>query len=188
MSSSLNAIPAVTRAIDRFALLCGRLVAWLIVPMVLSLVYEVVARYFFNMPTAWAYDMTFILYGTFFMLGSAYTLMKKGHIRTDSLYSGWSPRRQGLMDAVCYLVFFFPSLAIFSWLGWEYFWKSFEQGERFVTSPWMPAAWPLKFMMPLAGVLLIVQGVSETLKSVYAAVKGEWPDGAAPAPLAAVVP
>ena len=63
----------------------GRIVAWLIVPMVLSLVWEVVARYFFNAPTVWAYDMTFMLYGTFFMLGSAYTLLRKGHIRTDSV-------------------------------------------------------------------------------------------------------
>lgn len=182
MSTSLTAIPPLTRAIDRFALFCGRLVAWLIVPMVLSLVYEVVARYFFNMPTVWAYDMTFILYGTFFMLGSAYTLMKKGHIRTDSLYAGWSPRRQGLTDAICYLVFFFPSIIVFSWLGWEFFWKSFEQGERFVTSPWMASAWPLKFMIPLAGVLLIIQGVSEVLKSIYAAANNAWPESiAAPA-------
>lgn len=172
---SLDAIPALTRVIDRFALFCGRLVSWLIVPMVLSLVYEVVARYFFNMPTVWAYDMTFILYGSFFMLGSAYTLMKKGHIRTDSLYSGWSARRQGVTDAICYLVFFFPAIAIFTWLGWEFFWKSFQQGERFVTSPWMPAASPLKFMIPMAGALLIIQGVSETLKSIYAAVNNAWP-------------
>ena len=176
MSPSLNAIPRWTRAIDRFALLCGQLVAWLIVPMVLSLVYEVVARYVFNMPTAWAYDMTFILYGTFFMLGSAYTLMKKGHIRTDSLYVGWSPRRQGITDAVCYLVFFFPSILIFASLGWDFFWKSFQQGERFVTSPWMPAAWPLKFMIPMAGALLIIQGVSEVLKSIYAAINNRWPE------------
>jgi len=118
MPASLQAIPPLVRAIDRIALTSGRLVAWLIIPMVLSLVYEVVARYVFNAPTVWAYDMTFILYGTFFMLGAAYTLMRKGHIRTDSLYAGWSPRRQGLTDAVCYLVFFFPSLAIFTWLGW----------------------------------------------------------------------
>ena len=175
MTSSLNAIPALTQAIDRFALLCGRLVAWLIVPMVLSLVYEVVARYFFNMPTVWAYDMTFILYGTFFMLGSAYTLMKKGHIRTDTFYAHWSPRRQGVTDAICYLVFFFPALIVFGWLGWEFFLKSFQQGERFVTSPWMPAAWPLKFMIPAAGALLLIQGVSEVLKSIYAAVNNAWP-------------
>ena len=176
MTSSLNAIPALTRAIDRFALLCGRLVAWLIVPMVLSLVYEVVARYFFNMPTVWAYDMTFILYGTFFMLGSAYTLMRKGHIRTDTFYANWSPRRQGVTDAICYLVFFFPAIVVFGWLGWEFFWKSFEQGERFVTSPWMPAAWPLKFTIPLASALLLIQGVSEVLKSIYAAVNNAWPE------------
>jgi TRAP-type mannitol/chloroaromatic compound transport system permease small subunit len=175
-SPALASIPALTRAIDRFALLCGQAVAWLIVPMVLSLVYEVVARYFFNMPTVWAYDMTFILYGSFFMLGSAYTLMKKGHIRTDSLYAGWSPRRQGLTDAICYLVFFFPSIVVFSWLGWEFFWKSFQQGERFVTSPWMPVAWPLKFMIPAAGVLLVIQGISEVLKSIYAAVNNAWPE------------
>ncbi len=176
MPASLQAIPPLVRAIDRIALTSGRLVAWLIIPMVLSLVYEVVARYVFNAPTVWAYDMTFILYGTFFMLGAAYTLMRKGHIRTDSLYAGWSPRRQGLTDAVCYLVFFFPSLAIFTWLGWEFFLKSFLQGERFVTSPWMASAWPLKFVMPAAGVLLLIQGVSETLKSVYAAVNDAWPE------------
>ena len=175
MSTSLNAIPAFTRAVDRLALWCGRAVSWLIVPMVFSLVYEVVARYFFNMPTVWAYDMTFILYGTFFMLGSAYTLMKKGHIRTDSLYTNWSPRRQGLTDAICYVVFFFPAIGVFTWLGWEFFQKSFAQGERFVTSPWMASAWPLKFMIPLAGALLLIQGVSEVLKSLYAAVNNTWP-------------
>ena len=187
MASEDSALARLSRRLDQIAIWSGRLAAWLVVPMVLSLVYEVVSRYFFNMPTAWAYDMTFILYGTFFMLGAPYTLMKKGHIRTDSLYAGWSPRRQGLTDAVCYLVFFFPSIVIFSWLGWEYFWKSFEQGERFVTSPWMPAAWPLKFMMPLAGVLLLVQGTSETLKSIYAAVRGVWPDGPPPPVSAAVL-
>ena len=80
-----------------------------------------------------------------------------------------------MTDAICYLVFFFPVDRVFSWLGWEFFWKSFEQGERFVTSPWMPAAWPLKFMIPLAGVLLLIQGVSEVLKSIYAAVNDAWP-------------
>ena len=176
MRSETSAAVRLADAIDAFTRFFGKAIAWLILPMVLSLVWEVVARYFFDAPTVWAYDMTFILYGTFFMLGAAYTLMRKGHIRTDSLYAGWSPRRQGLTDAVCYLVFFFPSLAIFTWLGWEFFLKSFLQGERFVTSPWMASAWPLKFVMPAAGVLLLIQGVSETLKSVYAAVNDAWPE------------
>lgn len=179
MSSALTLIPRITRAVDRFALACGWLVSWLIIPMVLSLVYEVVARYFFNMPTVWAYDMTFILYGTFFMLGAAYTLMRKGHIRTDTFYASWSPRRQGIVDAICYLVFFFPAIGVFTWLGWGFFAKSYAQDERFVTSPWMAAAWPLKFMIPLAGLLLLIQGVSEVLKSLYAAKTNRWPDSPA---------
>jgi hypothetical protein len=86
--------------------------------MVLSLVYEVVARYVFDAPTLWAYDMTFMLYGSFFMLGSAYTLQCQGHIRTDSLYAGWSPRTQGIVDAICYVVMFMPFAAIFLYFGW----------------------------------------------------------------------
>ena len=95
--------------LDSISLWSGRIVAWLIIPMVLSLVYEVVARYIFDAPTEWAYDMTFMLYGSFFMIGSAYTLYKKGHIRTDSYYGKWSPRTQGWVDTICYLVFFLPA-------------------------------------------------------------------------------
>ena len=144
--------------------------------MVGSLVYEVGARYVFDAPTVWAYDMTFMLYGSFFMLGSAYTLMKKGHIRTDSFYGEWSPRTQGWVDVACYLVFFFPALAIFTWTGWDFFHKSWDQSERIVTSPWMPIVYPFKFVLPLAGLLLLVQGISELIKSVHAGMTGEWPD------------
>src|SRR5918997_6034844 len=101
MTAEQSAIPRAVRALDRVNLWAGKLVAWLVIPMVLSLVYEVVARYLFNAPTTWAYDMTYMLYGAFFMLGAAYTLLKQGHIRTDSFYGQWSPRRQGIVDAVC---------------------------------------------------------------------------------------
>ena len=104
----------VTRAIDAIVLVVGKAVAWLILPMVLSLVWEVTARYGFNAPTEWAYDMTFMLYGTFFMVGSAWTLQRGGHIRTDSFYSKWSQRTQARVDLACYLVFFFPAIAIFA--------------------------------------------------------------------------
>ena len=108
--------------------------------------------------------MTFMLYGTFFMLGSAWTLQRGGHIRTDTFYAKWSPRTQARVDLACYLVFFFPAIAIFGWLGWEFFWKSFGQNERIVTSPWLPIVWPFKFVMPLSAVLLLLQGVSEFIK------------------------
>ena len=135
--------------------------------MVASLVYEVIARYVFDAPTVWAYDMTFMLYGTFFMLGSAWTLQRGGHIRTDTFYADWSPRtpraastRRATCCSSC------RRCSCSSTLGAEYFWKSFQQNERIVTSPWLPIVWPFKFVMPLTAVLLIIQGVSELIKSI----------------------
>ena len=156
----------LTRALDRVSRVVGRITAWLIIPMVLSLVYEVTARYLFDAPTVWAYDMTYMLYGTFFMLGSAWTLQRGGHIRTDTFYAGWSPRTRAIVDALCYALLFLPAMAIFLKLGAEYFWKSFQQNERIVTSPWLPIVWPFKAVIPIAAFLLILQGLSELIKSL----------------------
>ena len=128
---TMQASSGLVRAVNFFdgiSLWSGRVVAWLILPMVMSLVWEVVARYFFNAPTIWAYDMTYILYGSFFMLGSAYTLLRGKHIRTDNFYSQWSIRRQGWIDAVCYVVLFFPPLLALLYVTWDYFWVSFMRG------------------------------------------------------------
>lgn len=170
----------LARRLDLVAIASGKATAWLIVPMVLGLSYEVIARYLFSAPTLWAYDMTFMLYGSFFMLGAAYTLQRKGHIRTDSLYGGWSPRTQALVDLACYLLLFLPLVSVFLFTGWGYFAKAFAINERFVSSPWMPVAWPFRAVMPLTGLLLLVQGLSEVLKCVHAARTGRWPDGDAP--------
>jgi len=159
-------LAAALDAVTRFV---GRAVAWLIVPMVLSLVWEVTARYLFNAPTVWAYDMTFMLYGTFFMLGAAWTLQRGGHIRTDVYYGRWSPRTRARVDLACYLVLFFPAITIFAWLGWGYFWRSFELNERIVTSPWLPIVWPFKFVLPATGVLLLLQGIAETIRCAHRA-------------------
>jgi TRAP-type mannitol/chloroaromatic compound transport system permease small subunit len=179
----MTAVPAglarLSRALDLVSRFTGKSVSWLILPMVMSLVWEVVARYLFNAPTVWAYDTTFMLYGTFFMVGSAWTLQRGGHIRTDTYYSRWSPRTQGIVDLVCYAVFFFPAMIVFTWLTWEYFLKSFGQGERIVTSPWLPIVWPFKLMMPLTGALLLLQGISECIRC-WARAKG-YPVAAIPA-------
>ena len=166
-------LAALIHALDAVGIWSGKIVAWLILPMVMSLVYEVAARYLFDAPTIWAYDMTFMLYGSFFMLGSAYTLQKGGHIRTDNFYGEWSVRRQGWTDAACYLVLFFPAIAIFTVLSWDYFVRSWGQSERIVTSPWMPPVYPFKLTMPVAGALLFLQGISEFLKSLWAGLHGE---------------
>lgn len=166
---------SAARRLDQVAIWSGRIAAWLIVPMVLGLSYEVVARYAFNAPTVWAYDLTFMLYGAFFMLGAAYTLQRKGHIRTDTFYAHWTPRRQATVDLFGYVLMFFPFVAIFLWAGWGYFVKAWVTDERFVSSPWMAVTWPFKLVMPLTGALLAVQGLSEMCKSVHAIRTGRWP-------------
>ena len=166
----------VAHGIDRVSRTSGHVIAWLVLPMVLSLTYEVIARYLFNAPTQWAYDMTFMLYGTFFMLGAAYTLQRKGHVRTDSLYSDWSPRRQAATDLVCYLLMFLPFVAVFVFTGWGYFEKAYVNNETFVSSSWRPITWPFRLAMPLAGLLLLIQGLSECLKCIHTLHAGEWPE------------
>jgi TRAP-type mannitol/chloroaromatic compound transport system permease small subunit len=169
-----GALAAWVRRLDAVSMWSARIFAWLILPMVLSLVWEVVARYIFNAPTIWAYDMTYMLYGAFFMLGSAYTLMRGGHIRTDTFYASWPPQRQGLVDAICYVLFFFPGLIAFLWVTSDFFWASLLRSERVVSSPWMPVIYPLKFVMPVTCVLLILQGVAELLRAIHAARTGIW--------------
>ena len=168
MMRAALAFASILDAITRFA---GKAIAWLIVPMVLSLVWEVTARYAFNAPTVWAYDMTFMLYGTFFMIGSAWTLQRGGHIRTDTFYGEWSPQRKAWVDIACYLLLYLPAMAVFLKLGAEYFWKSSQQNERIVTSPWLPIVWPFKLVMPVTAVLLILQGVSELIKCMQVIVR-----------------
>jgi len=174
MTQAPSGLARAVACFDQVSLWSGRIVAWLIIPMVMSLVWEVVARYVFNAPTVWAYDMTYMLYGALFMLGSAYTLLRGKHIRTDSFYGQWSARRQGLIDAACYLVLFFPPLIALLYVTWDYFWVSFLRGERVVSSPWMPVIYPLKFVMPVTCVLLLLQGTAEFLRSINAARTGFW--------------
>ncbi len=171
MPHNEGALDRLTAALDWPARAVGKVIAWLILPMVGSLVYEVIARYVFDAPTEWAYDMTFMLYGTFFMLGSAWTLQRQGHIRTDSFYANWSARTKGRVDLACYLVFFFPAMTILLVLSWDYFVRSYGQNERIVTSPWLPIVWPFKLVMPVSAALLLLQGVSEFLKSLRAALQ-----------------
>jgi TRAP-type mannitol/chloroaromatic compound transport system permease small subunit len=168
------ALLAIVRGIDGFSDWTGRIVALLIFPLVLGVTYEVVVRYAFNAPTIWAYDLSYMLYGSHFMLGAGYALLHKAHIRTDVFYEKWSPRRQGATDAVLYLFFFFPGMLFFFQSGWESAYQSWRLGEVSDATFWRPVVYPLKMCVPAAAVLLFVQGIAEFLKSIHAAFKGEW--------------
>jgi TRAP-type mannitol/chloroaromatic compound transport system permease small subunit len=160
------------RVIDKFTDTTGTLVAWLNVPLVLAVAYEVFARYAFNAPTLWSFDVTYMLYGTIFMLGAAYALHKGAHIRTDFFFEKWSIRTKGIIDSVAYLVFFFPSIFVFGLVGWTEGYYAFSIGETSEQTPWRPILWPFKMVVPLACLLLLIQGISETIKSVYAWLYG----------------
>jgi TRAP-type mannitol/chloroaromatic compound transport system permease small subunit len=162
------------RTIDAIGNWVGRIVAWLAIPLVLGLTYEVVARYAFNAPTVWAFDVSYMLYGTHFMLGAGYTLLKQGHIRTDIFYAKWTPRRQGWVDAACYLLLFFPGMIFFFLASWDNALHSVLIRELSDQSPWRPPIYPFKMVIPVTALLLMLQGVSEFLKSVWAARHGEW--------------
>jgi TRAP-type mannitol/chloroaromatic compound transport system permease small subunit len=165
-------LAAAVRLIDRFAELSGVVFAWLMVPLIGAVAYEVVARYAFNAPTIWAFDMTYMLYGAMFMLGAAYALRAGAHIRTDFFYERWSARTRGVIDSVAYIVFFFPGIALFLWVGWDEAWYAYDIGEMSEQTPWRPLLWPLKACIPLAAALLLLQGLSELAKSLYAALTG----------------
>ena len=162
------ALMSVIRVIDTVSDWVGRIVAWLIIPLVGALTFEVFARYLFNAPTVWAYDVSYMLYGSLFMLGAGYALLRGGHIRTDMLYQNWSPRRQGTIDAACYLFLFFPAMIFLLWMGGQEAWHAWEIGERSDASPWRPILYPFKAVIPVTAIMLLAQGLSEFLKSVYA--------------------
>lgn len=170
-AESLKPIIAV---LDLPAHWVGKAAAWLIVPLVGVLVYEVFMRYVLNSPTIWAYDLTYMFYGSIFMLGAAYALGRDAHVRADFIYQHLSPRGQGAIDGFFYLVFFFPAIGIFTWLTFEEAMHSWQIGERIPSSPWMPIIYPYKAVMPVTGALLLVQGVSELLKNLYSILTNNY--------------
>jgi len=159
----------LVNTIDRFTDTTGVWVAWLNIPLVAAVAYEVIARYAFNAPTIWSFDVTYMLYGAIFMLGAAYALHKGAHIRTDFFFERWSIKTKGTIDSVAYIVFFFPSLIVFFFIGWNEGWYALQIRETSEQTPWRPILWPFKMVVPLAVLLLLIQGVSELIKSLYAA-------------------
>ena len=166
------ALVRIVRVTDAISEWSGRIFCWLIIPLMLGTTYEVIARYAFNAPTIWAYDLSYMLYGSHFMLGAAYTLLKGGHIRTDIFYQNWSPRTQGLVDALLYLLLFFPGMIFFFWMGAQEGVQSLLIGERSDASPWRPVVYPLKLVIPVTALLILNQGVSEFIKSAHLALRG----------------
>ena len=166
---------SVINKADAFSNITGRVVCWIVVPIFLAMAAEIFLRKFFNAPTLWAYDVSRMLYGALFMLGAGYTLMRGAHIRADFLYRLWSVKIQALVDFCLYLVFYFPGLLFFLWTSSEYTFEAIQRAERLDDTAWRPLVWPARLTMPIGALFLLIQGISEVLKSYYALTRGRWP-------------
>jgi TRAP-type mannitol/chloroaromatic compound transport system permease small subunit len=161
--------------IDLFSKRVGNIVCWITIPLIFGMVYEVFARKLFLAPTIWAYDMSRFLYGALFMLGAGYALSKGVHIRADFLYRNFKIKTQGLIDFWLYLLFYFPGLIVFLYMTIGFVEESIMRGERGMDTTWMPYMWPIKSCLLIGIIFLLIQGISELLKSYWASTKGEWP-------------
>ena len=128
--------------------------------------YEVFARYLFNAPTVWVYELSYMVNGAAFMLGCAYALLKGAHVRTDIFWEKYSERRKGIIDLLSYLVLFFPTMITLMAISIDDAWLSYAIGERSQESVWRAIMWPFRASIPLAALLFMIQGISEALKCV----------------------
>ncbi len=166
-------VQQLLHAADHISTWVGKAAAWLIVVLMVLVCGEVFKRYALNAPTAWIFDANNMLYGTLFMLGGAYTLAHDGHVRGDFLYGSFKPRTQALIDLVLYVVFFLPGIAALTWAGWSYFQDSLAIREQTFNAEPLPL-YPFKFVIPFAGAIVMMQGVSEIVRCLVCLKTGEW--------------
>ena len=173
----------IVATIDVVNLWVGRFTCLLLLPVMAAMVFEVVSREAFRIfavldmddtarelglgPTLWAYETTRMFAGAMFMLGAGYALMRGVHIRADFLYRNWKPETQARVDAVLYLLFYFPAILFFLWISTEYTWKAWVTWERAMDTTMMAPLAPARSAMPLGALFLLLQGVSELLKSFH---------------------
>ncbi|MDO9405071.1 MAG: TRAP transporter small permease subunit [Polaromonas sp.] len=162
------------RTADRLSTVTGHAASWLILVLVAITVFEVASRYLFNAPHAWVLDLTIMSFGAMVILGGAYALSQQNHVRGDILYGMLEPRTQAVIDLTLYVVFFTPGVMALVWAGYGYAADSWSTGERSaLTSNGLPV-YPLKALIPLAGALLMLQGVAEMLRCMACIRDGVW--------------
>ena len=161
-------------AVDRISTWFGKSCAWSVVALTLLITWEVFSRYVLNKPHAWVLDVQIMLYGVLFMTAGAYTLAKSGHVRGDVLYGFFAPRTQAWVDLVLYILFFLPGIIALTFAGWYYFQDSLAMREQTFNADPLPL-YPFKFVVPLAGAFLLLQGIVEIIRCVICIRDGTWP-------------
>jgi len=163
------------RFADSLSAWFGKAFGWLVILMTVGMSYEVMVRYLFNRPTPWALDISFIMYGTLFMMGGAYTLSRGGHVRGDFIYRLWSDRTQAKVDLTLYVLFFFPGILALVFAGWKYASRSWGYAEVSVNSPAGIPIYQFKTVIVAAGILLLIQGLAQVFRCIICIREGTWP-------------
>ena len=161
--------------VDKVSTWLGQAFAWLIVSLTLLITWEVFSRYVINHPHAWAFDVMIMMYGTLFMMAGAYTLSKNGHVRGDVLYGFFPPRLQAALDLTLFICFFIPGVVALAWAGFVYAGESWVINEHSNITSEGPPVYPFKTIIPIAGAILLVQGIVEIIRCIVCLKQGEWP-------------
>ena len=162
--------------IDHLSTWVGKASSWLILVLMGAVCIEVFKRYLLNAPTAWAFDLDYMLYGALFMMCGAYTLAQDGHVRGDFLYSSMKPRLQASLDLVLYIMFFLPGIAALSYAGWDFAHASWMIDEHVNDTANGPPVYHFKALIPIAGTFVLIQGIAEIIRCVICLKTGRWPD------------
>jgi len=160
---------------DKVSAWFGKAFAWLILVMTFGVGYEVFVRYVLRDPTSWAFDVSYMMYGTLFMMGGAYTLSRDGHVRGDFVYRLWKPRIQATVELILYFIFFFPGVIALILAGWKYAARSWRYTEVSVMSPANVPIFQFKTVMIAAGILLLIQGIAQVCRCIVCIRSGSWP-------------
>jgi len=160
---------------DEISTWVGKAFSWLIIALMLMVVVEVFKRYALNAPTAWIFDASNMMYGTLFMMCGAYTLSQDGHVRGDFFYGSAAPRTQASLDLVLYILFFLPGVVALTWAGWGYANDSWLIREHTFNADPLPL-YPFKAIIPIAGLIVLLQGIAEIVRCVVCLNTGEWPE------------
>ena len=161
--------------VDKISAWVGKAFAWCIMIMTLGVSYEVFVRYLLRDPTSWAFDISYMMYGTLFMMAGAYTLSRDGHVRGDVLYRLWKPRTQATVELTLYVLFFFPAVIALILAGLDYAGESWSYGEVSVMSPANVPIFQFKTITPVAGGLLFLQGLAQSCRAIICLKTGQWP-------------
>lgn len=162
----------ILQYIDKTSEWAGIVVSWIIIPLTFVVVYEIVMRYFFNAPTQWGYDTLWMLYSAQFMIGGAYTLLKKSHIRIDIVHNTLSPKGKLIFDTIIYAMVFLPIMILFTWAGVMFASEAWAKNEKLSTTNWFFPSGPSKTIIPIAFFLLSLQSLAELIRNLSALAKG----------------